>query len=88
MHYKTKVKGKCLLKFEALNTMIIFIEDVQIAMTIEGRGEWRIQLIRELDQNKKTDYTANEGEKQVSTEDGSVRHNDYLYRGRANCNDD
>ena len=30
----------------------------------------------------------NKGEKQVSAEDRSVGHDDYLHRARANCNDD
>ena len=57
-------------------------------MTIEGRGEWIMQLIHKLDRNKTTDYTANEGGKQVSTEDQSVGHDDYYNRRHANYGDD
>ena len=56
---QTTMKSRCLLKIEALDTMVIVIEHVQIAMTIEGRGEWIMQLIRKWDGNKTTDDTAN-----------------------------
>ena len=37
---------------------------------------------------KKRIALQNKGERQVSTEDRSAEHGDYLYRGRTNCNDD
>ena len=70
--------------------MIIMIGDIEITMTIEGRGEWIIQLIHKLNRNKTTDYAEGEGEEQksVSTADRSVGHDDYYNRRRANSNDD
>ena len=59
-------------------------------MRIEGRGEWRIQLIHKLDQNKKriTLQTEDEKQKSVSTADRNVEHDDYDSRRRTNYGDD
>ena len=44
---KTKVKSKCLclLQIEALDTMIITIDDVQITLTIKRQCYWEVELI-------------------------------------------
>ena len=78
LHCILRVKSRCLLKIEALDTMIRTIDDVRIIVTIEGRGEWIVQLIHKLDQNKKNGLhckTKVKG-KCLSTEYRRVEHDD------------
>ena len=56
---QTTMKSRCLLSIEALDTMTMTMDDVQIAMAIEDRGEWIMQLICKWDQSKTTHYTGN-----------------------------
>ena len=53
-----------------------------------GENQLRLGVIYLQMGDKQTDYTANEGEKQGSTEYRSVGEDDYLHRGGTNRNDD
>ena len=46
LHCKWTVKCRCLLKIEVLNTMIILIDDVQIAMTMKRQRYWAVESIQ------------------------------------------
>ena len=45
LHCKLRVKSRCLLKIEVLNTIIRLIDDVQVTMTVERQCFWKVELI-------------------------------------------